>query len=348
MAGAGLARRVACLLVGAVLVSSRPSGATAQSLEGDEGGTVAAGLLLRQMNGVKRVLMIGAHPDDEDTSLLTALARGEGVQTAYLSLTRGEGGQNLLGPELWDGLGIIRTGELEAARKLDGGIQFFSRAFDFGFSKTAEETLTFWPHDEILKDVVWIIRKFRPQVVVTVFTGTPRDGHGNHQAAGILAREAFDIAGDPARFPEQLQEGVEAWKPRQALPAHPLERDAVHHHRPDRRVRPASGSLLLPTLHGEPQPAPVPGHGQLPAAGTAYLRGGPPQEQRPGERGQGRLQRGGHHAGRADEGASPGDGDAGTDRTSRPTRSSSPGSRVTSMPCTPRHPHRRWPRPWTT
>lgn len=213
MAGAGLARRVACLLVGVAMVGLLPHGVVAQSIEGNEGGTVAAGLLLRQMNGVKRVLMIGAHPDDEDTSLLTALARGQGVQTAYLSLTRGEGGQNLIGPELWDGLGIIRTGELESARKLDGGIQFFSRAFDFGFSKTADETLTFWPHDEILKDVVWIIRKFRPQVVVTVFTGTPRDGHGNHQAAGILAREGFAAAGDPARFPEQLAEGVEAWKP---------------------------------------------------------------------------------------------------------------------------------------
>ncbi|MCG6957660.1 MAG: PIG-L family deacetylase [Gemmatimonadetes bacterium] len=213
MAGAGLARRVACLLVGVAMAAARPGAGSAQSMEGDEGGTVATGLLLRQMNGVKRVLMIGAHPDDEDTSLLTALARGEGVQTAYLSLTRGEGGQNAIGPELWDGLGIIRTGELEAARRLDGGIQFFTRAFDFGYSKTAKETLTFWPHDEILSDVVWIIRKFRPQVVVTVFTGTPRDGHGNHQAAGILAREAFAVAGDPSRFPEQLKEGVEAWAP---------------------------------------------------------------------------------------------------------------------------------------
>jgi len=179
----------------------------------EEGGTVATGLLLRQMNGVKRVLMIAAHPDDEDSGLIAALARGQGVQVAYMSLTRGEGGQNLIGPELWDGLGIIRTGELEAARRLDGGTQFFGREYDFGFSKTAKETLTFWPPDQVLQDVVWIIRKFRPQVVVTVFTGTPRDGHGNHQAAGIMARRAFVAAGDPARFPEQLKEGVEAWKP---------------------------------------------------------------------------------------------------------------------------------------
>jgi LmbE family N-acetylglucosaminyl deacetylase len=157
--------------------------------------------------------MIGAHPDDEDTSLLAALSRRYGVQTAYLSLTRGEGGQNLIGPEMWDGLGIIRTGELEAARDLDGGQQFFSRAFDYGFSKRADEALTFWPRDELTADVVWIIRKFRPQVVVSVFTGTPVDGHGQHQAAGIMAREAFEAAGDPERFPEQLARGVEAWAP---------------------------------------------------------------------------------------------------------------------------------------
>ncbi len=192
-------RRWACLSLGAGLVGilflSSPVRATAQAaLVAQEGGTVTTGLLLRRMNGVKRVLMIGAHPDDEDTGLITALARGQGVQMAYLSLTRGEGGQNLIGPELWDGLGIIRTGELEAARHLDGGIQFFGRAFDFGFSKSAEETLTFWPHDAILGDIVWVIRTFRPQVVVTVFTGTPQDGHGHHQAAGILAREAFSAA----------------------------------------------------------------------------------------------------------------------------------------------------------
>jgi LmbE family N-acetylglucosaminyl deacetylase len=220
MAGAGLARRWAraSVWVGSigllVLSLSAPAPATAQApLVKEEGGTVATGLLLRQMNGVKRVLMIAAHPDDEDSGLIAALARGQGVQVAYMSLTRGEGGQNLIGPELWDGLGIIRTGELEAARKLDGGTQFFGREYDFGFSKTAKETLTFWPPDEVLKDVVWIIRRFRPQVVVTVFTGTPRDGHGNHQAAGIITRQAFAAAGDPSRFPEQLKEGVEAWKP---------------------------------------------------------------------------------------------------------------------------------------
>lgn len=194
-----------------LLVGLLPAGSAAQSLEGT--GTVATGLLLRQLDGVKRVLMIGAHPDDESTSLLATLSRGWGVETAYLALTRGDGGQNLIGPELWEGLGMIRTGELEAARRLDGGRQFFTRAFDFGYSKSAEEALSFWPREELLHDVVWVVRKFRPHVIVTVFTGTPRDGHGQHQAAGIMAREAYRAAGDPQRFPEQLELGVEAWAP---------------------------------------------------------------------------------------------------------------------------------------
>jgi LmbE family N-acetylglucosaminyl deacetylase len=183
--------------------------AAAQSLEGS--GAVALGLLLRQMDGVKRVLMIGAHPDDEDTSLLTTMARGWGAETAYLSLTRGDGGQNVIGPELWEGLGVVRTGELDAARRLDGGSQFFTRAFDYGFSKSADEALALWPREELLADVVWVIRRFRPQVVVSVWSGTPRDGHGQHQASGVIAREAFAVAGDPRRFPEQLARGVEAW-----------------------------------------------------------------------------------------------------------------------------------------
>ncbi len=182
-----------------------------------DAGTVATGLLLRQLDGVKRVLMVAAHPDDEDTGFLTEMARGLGAETAYLSLTRGGGGQNLIGPELFEGLGVIRTGELEAARALDGGSQLFSRAFDFGFSKTAEESLTMWPRDELLADVVWAMRTFRPQVVVSVFSGTPSDGHGQHQAAGIVTREAFALAGDPEAFPEQLRDGVRPWRPAKLL-----------------------------------------------------------------------------------------------------------------------------------
>ncbi len=203
--------RIVAVLAAMFLGCASPSLASAQALEGT--GLVATGLLLRRMEGVKRVLMIGAHPDDENTTVLAYLSREMGAETAYLSLTRGEGGQNLLGPELWDGLGIIRTGELEAARRLDGGRQYFTRAFDYGFSKSADEAFRFWPREELVGDVVWVIRTFRPQVVISVFSGTPQDGHGHHQAAGLVAREAFDAAGDPRRFPEQRSLGVEPWAP---------------------------------------------------------------------------------------------------------------------------------------
>jgi LmbE family N-acetylglucosaminyl deacetylase len=160
-----------------------------------------------------RVLLIGAHPDDEDTQLLTWLARGRQVETAYLSLTRGDGGQNLIGNELGPLLGMIRTEELLAARRLDGGRQYFTRAYDFGFSKTAEETYTHWPKDSILRDVVTVVRAFRPHVIVAVFSGTPRDGHGHHQVSGLLAREAFDAASDTVRFPTRGTFGLGPWSP---------------------------------------------------------------------------------------------------------------------------------------
>ncbi len=204
------------LLLLLALLGGLPPGALplgAQAVAVGDGGVVEAGLLLRQLDGEKRVLMIGAHPDDEDTGLLAMLSRGMGVQTAYLSLTRGEGGQNLIGPELDEGLGIIRTGELEAARSLDGGRQFFTRAFDFGFSKNAPETFGYWPREELLRDVVEVIRRFRPHVVVSVFSGTPRDGHGHHQVSGMISTEAFSVAGDPTRFPEQIEDGLPAWQP---------------------------------------------------------------------------------------------------------------------------------------
>ena len=176
-------------------------------------GVIAAALRMRQLDGVKRVLMIAAHPDDEDTGLLTALARGMGAETAYLSLSRGEGGQNLIGPRLHEGLGVIRTGELLAARALDGGEQFFTRAFDFGYSKSIEEALELWPLEDVLRDAVYVVRTFRPHVIVAVFSGTVRDGHGQHQVAGVVAHEVFAAAGDPDRYPELARWGVEPWSP---------------------------------------------------------------------------------------------------------------------------------------
>ena len=156
--------------------------------------------------------MIAAHPDDEDTELLTVLARGMGAETAYLALTRGEGGQNLIGSELGPALGVLRTEELLAARSLDGARQYFTRAYDFGFSKSLADTWKFWNQDSVLKDVVRVVRKFQPQVIVAVFSGTPRDGHGQHQASGWAAREAFKAAADPARFADLSAEGLAPWK----------------------------------------------------------------------------------------------------------------------------------------
>ena len=148
-----------------------------------------------------RVLWIAAHPDDEDTNLISWLARGRNVRTAYLSLTRGDGGQNLIGNELGEALGVIRTEELLAARRIDGAHQYFGRAYDFGFSKTADETRKHWPQDSLLQDAITVIRAFRPHIVATTFSGTPRDGHGQHQISAIVARDAYNLAGDTVRFP---------------------------------------------------------------------------------------------------------------------------------------------------
>ncbi|MFZ5926162.1 MAG: PIG-L family deacetylase [Acidobacteriota bacterium] len=176
-------------------------------------GASAVKQRLERLRVVGSVLMIAAHPDDENTALLAWCAQGRKLRTGYLSLTRGEGGQNLIGNEQSELLGVIRTQELLAARRVDGAEQFFTRAIDFGFSKTAEETLAKWGRDEVLGDVVWVIRNFRPDVVILRFSGTPRDGHGHHQASAILGREAFRLAGDAKAFPDQLRH-VRPWQPR--------------------------------------------------------------------------------------------------------------------------------------
>lgn len=171
---------------------------------------------LKKLNVLGSVLYVAAHPDDENTRLLTWLSKDRLYRTGYLSLTRGDGGQNLIGNEQGIALGMIRTQELLAARRIDGAEQFFTRAFDFGFSKNPEETFTKWDRETILADVVWTIRKFRPDVIITRFPTTGEGGHGHHTASAILANEAFKAAGDPARFPEQLK-WVEVWQPKRIL-----------------------------------------------------------------------------------------------------------------------------------
>jgi LmbE family N-acetylglucosaminyl deacetylase len=174
-------------------------------------GAIEVAQSLEKLNQLGTVLMIAAHPDDEQTAVLAYFARGRHMRTAYLSLTRGEGGQNLIGAEQGPALGVIRTQELLAARKIDGAEQFFTRAIDFGFTKTAAETMEKWGHERILSDVVWVVRRYRPDVIMVVFSGTPSDGHGQHQVSAILAKEAFDAAADAARFPDQLQY-VQPWR----------------------------------------------------------------------------------------------------------------------------------------
>src|SRR5205085_6465180 len=168
-------------------------------------------LALKKLNVLGTALYIAAHPDDENTAMIAWLSNDRLYRTGYLAMTRGDGGQNLLGDEKGELLGVIRTQELLAARRVDGGEQYFTRALDFGYSKNPEETLAIWNHDLILADVVWNIRRFQPDIIVTRFPTTGEGGHGHHTASAILAVEAFAAAADPTKFPEQLQY-VNVWQ----------------------------------------------------------------------------------------------------------------------------------------
>ena len=201
------------MLKRALVLSASLLLAGAPRLSAQERGAAALAEFVGGLGTTTRVLMLGAHPDDEDTQLIAYLAKARHIETAYLSLTRGDGGQNLIGNQLGPVLGMIRTEELLAARRLDGGRQYFSRAYDFGFSKTLAETNEHWPKDSILEDAVAIVRAFRPHVIIAVFTGTPADGHGHHQFSGVLAREVFDAAADTVRFPPARVGGLRAWLP---------------------------------------------------------------------------------------------------------------------------------------
>ncbi len=171
---------------------------------------------LHKLNVLGSVLYVGAHPDDENTSILAYLSKGRKYRAAYLSVTRGEGGQNLIGPEQGIEIGLLRTQELMSARRIDGAEQFFTRAIDFGYSKTAEETFDFWGKEKILGDIVWVIRKFQPDVIITRFTSESSCGHGHHTASALLLKDAFAAAADPSRFPEQLKY-VTPWRAKRLL-----------------------------------------------------------------------------------------------------------------------------------
>src|SRR5262247_3878923 len=204
--------RIVGVTASAVLLAGAPHVARAD--EPPSGAAIRQDL--REFATMGSVLYVAAHPDDENTQVITYLARGRGYRTAYLSLTRGDGGQNLLGPQLGEALGVARTQELLAARRLDGGQQYFTRAKDFGYSKNAEETLTVWHRQAILGDIVRVIREFRPDVIITRFSPKPAPTHGHHTASAVLAVEAFRLAGDPTAFPEQLRQ-LEPWQARRIV-----------------------------------------------------------------------------------------------------------------------------------
>lgn len=181
--------------------------------QSDQPSAAEIKLALKKLNFLGSALYVAAHPDDENTRVIAYLANERLAATAYLSMTRGDGGQNLIGPEMRDLLGLIRTQELITARKIDGGEQFFTRANDFGYSKSAEETFDIWNKDEILSDVVRVYRSFQPDVILTRFTPDERAGHGHHTASAMLAIEAFDVAGKSTVYPNQLKT-FNTWQPK--------------------------------------------------------------------------------------------------------------------------------------
>ena len=168
---------------------------------------------LRKLRTRASVLMIVAHPDDEDSGMLAYESRGQGARAMMLTLTRGEGGQNVMSDDFESALGLVRTQELLSADRYSGVEQYFTSVVDFGFAKTREEALEQWGHDRVLADVVRVVRMTRPLVVTSTFVGGPTDGHGHHSVAGQMAQEVFDAAGDPNMFPEQIRAGLRPWTP---------------------------------------------------------------------------------------------------------------------------------------
>ena len=203
---------LALLAVGCVGIGSPRAQMRVVPVDGQE-GHVALGLALRHLNNAGIFMMATAHPDDENNGLLVMLNRGQGFRTTLATATRGNGGQNEIGPEIFEALGVLRTEELAALHRFDGAEQYFTRAVDFGFSFSVEETFEKWGHEEILGDFVRLIRTIRPDVI-TGLTPTGTGGGQHHQASAILAREAFKAAGDPTKFPNQIKDGLRPWQPK--------------------------------------------------------------------------------------------------------------------------------------
>src|SRR5215472_15613040 len=176
-------------------------------------GSAALWQSLKKLHTRASMIMITAHPDDEDGGMLAYESRGQGARVALLTLNRGEGGANVMSPDYFDALGLVRTMELLAAGRYYGVDQYWTRVIDYGFSKTKAESISRWTHDRVLYDVVKVVRQVRPLVITSVFVGGPSDGHGNHQTAGAMAQEVFRAAGDPNVFPDQIKAGLKPWNP---------------------------------------------------------------------------------------------------------------------------------------
>jgi LmbE family N-acetylglucosaminyl deacetylase len=223
-----------CLLLAGLAAAP----ASSQPLPWEQGATGLA-LALRRLSTTARVLYVTAHPDDEHNGFLVRLARGQGVRTALLTLTRGDGGQNAIGPELFEALGVLRSEELMAAHRYDGALQYFGRPYEFGYSFSVEETFARWGREASLADVVRVVRAFRPDVILSLPLEAPGGGQ-HHQAAAQLAREAFRASADPERFPEQRQAGLRPWQARTLYQTTGVGGD------PDRGVSPAAAELRVP------------------------------------------------------------------------------------------------------
>ena len=242
----------------------------------EEQGHVALGLALRHLGNAGIFMHTTAHPDDENNGLLVMLNRGQGYRTALATATRGNGGQNEIGPEIFEALGVLRTGELAALHRFDGAEQYFTRAVDFGYSFAIEETYEKWGRDEITADYVRLIRMIRPDVIITL-PPTGSAGGQHHMASAVITRDAYKLAADPAKYPEQIKEGLRPWQPKKlyhiagfGFPGEPPP-PGQGHARQLERLRPAARQDLQRDRHRSAQHAQVPGHGA--AARAARARG---------------------------------------------------------------------------